>query len=115
MGTSLAPDALRLLGLARRAGAVAVGAEAVREAVRAGDARLVVMAGDASPVQLEKIRKAMRAHSIPQAILGDRDALGAAVGCAPLSAVAVVSDSFAKRLLSELGRERDESGGDLEA
>ena len=104
MGTSLAVSALRLLGLARRAGAVAVGIEAVRRSVEAGEARLVLTAEDASSVQLEKVWKAMRDRAIPRAILGDRDALGAAVGAASASAVAVTNDSFADRLLEELSR-----------
>lgn len=115
-GTSLAPSTSGLLGLARRAGAVAPGIEAVRRAIQAGEARLVLTAEDASSVQLDKIRKTMRDRAIPQAILGDRDALGAAVGVASLSAVAVTDDSFAERLLAELRRAEGESREeDLEA
>jgi hypothetical protein len=50
---------MQLLGLARRAGGVATGTEAVRDAVRRGQARLVLLAGDASPVQLDKVEKAL--------------------------------------------------------
>ena len=41
---------MQLLGLARRAGAVAPGTEAVRQAIRGGHARLVLFAADASQV-----------------------------------------------------------------
>jgi len=92
------PEALRLLGLARRAGAVAPGTEAVRRAIREGEARLVLMAGDASGVQLEKIRTTLRNRPIPQVTLGDRATLGAAIGMARVAAVAVTSSSFAERL-----------------
>ena len=95
---------MRLLGLARRAGAVAPGTEAVRRAIREGEAQLILMAGDASSVQMEKIRTTLHDRAIPQAVLGDRDTLGAAVGLAPLSAVAVTSVSLADRLLAELKR-----------
>ena len=61
------------------------------------------MAWDASSVQLKKIRTTLHDRGIPQAVLGDRDMLGAAVGLAPLSAVAVTSVSLADRLLAELG------------
>ena len=64
----------RLLGLARRAGAVAPGTEAVRRAIRVGEARLVLMAGDASRTQLDKIRRTLHDRPIPQAHLGNRDA-----------------------------------------
>ena len=101
-GTSHRRKAYRLLGLARRAGEVAPGTEAVRRAIREGEAQLVLMAGDASRVQLDKIRTTLHDRAIPQAVLGDRDTLGAAVGMAPLSAVAVTSASFAGQLLEEL-------------
>jgi ribosomal protein L7Ae-like RNA K-turn-binding protein len=94
---------MQLLGLARRAGAVATGTEAVRQAVRAGQARLVLLAGDASPVQLEKVEKALSRRATPRARLGDRASLGAAVGHAPLSAVAVTSASLAEQVVVELG------------
>jgi ribosomal protein L7Ae-like RNA K-turn-binding protein len=98
----------RLLGLARRAGAVAPGTDAVRRAIREGEARLVLMARDASSVQMEKVRTTLHDRAIPQAVLGDRDTLGAALGLAPLSAVAVTSAPLAERLLRELEAGRGE-------
>ena len=104
MGTSRRRSAYRLLGLARRAGAVAPGTAAVRRAIREGEAQLILLAKDASGVQLGKIQTTLHDRTIPQATLGDRDTLGAAVGLAPLSAVAVTSVSLADRLLAELQR-----------
>ena len=111
MGTSPRIEVLRLLGLARRAGAVAPGTEAVRRAIREGEAQLILMAEDASSVQLKKIRTTLHDRSIPQAVLGDRDTLGSALGLAPLSAVAVTNDSFAQRLLAEIEERADENSG----
>lgn len=96
------PEAFQMLGLARRAGAVAPGTDATRRAIRRGDARLVLMAGDASGVQLDKIRKELSNRPIPHVTLGDRATLGAAVGKAPLAAVAVTDESLATRLLQDL-------------
>ena len=96
-------DALQLLGLARRAGSVAPGTDAARRAVRAGEARLILMAGDASSVQLDKIRSVLKNRPIPRGTLGDRAMLGAAVGRGPVSAVAVTADSFAEQLSAKLG------------
>jgi ribosomal protein L7Ae-like RNA K-turn-binding protein len=107
-----ARSALRLLGLARRAGAVAPGTEAVRRAIREGEARLILFATDASSVQLEKIRTTLHDRSIPRAVLGDRHTLGAAIGFAELSAVAITDRSFAQRLVAELDGSTDEGGGD---
>ena len=95
-------ETLRLLGLARRAGAVAPGTDATRRAIRRGEARLVLMAGDASRVQLDKIRKELSNRPIPQVILGDRATLGAAIGKAPVAALAVTDESLATRMLQDL-------------
>jgi len=103
-------DVLRLLGLARRAGAVVPGTVPARRAVLRGEARLILMAGDASSVQLDKIRSALRNRPIPQGTLGDRAMLGAAVGRGRISALAVTSASFADRLLEVL-----ELGGGAES
>lgn len=107
-----ANSALRLLGLARRAGAVAPGTDAVRRAIREGDARLILVARDASSVQLEKIRTTLHDRSIPQAVLGDRNTLGAAVGFARLTAVAVTDRALADRLVAELETAGHEGGSD---
>ena len=94
---------MQLLGLARRAGALAPGTEAVRHAIRGGQSRLVLFATDASQVQLDKIGRTLHGREIPTARLGNRNALGAAVGLAPLSAVAVTSAPLAEQMVAELG------------
>ena len=100
----------QLLGLARRAGAVAPGTEAVRRAVRIGKAHVVLMARDASQTQMDKIRTTLRGRTVPQVSLGDRNALGAAVGLSALSAVAVTSAPLAEQVLAELDRSGTEEG-----
>ncbi len=105
-------SALRLLGLARRAGAVAPGTDSVRRAIRDGEALLILMAEDASSVQLKKLRTTRDDGSIPRVTLGDRATLGAAVGMAALSAVAVTQESFATRLVEELEGSEDEGSMD---
>jgi ribosomal protein L7Ae-like RNA K-turn-binding protein len=105
-------SALRLLGLARRAGAVAPGTDAVRRAIREGEARLVLIAGDASSTQVAKVRTTMHDKAIPQVILGDRNTLGAALGLGPLTAVAVTSGSLAEKLVRELEVPRTEGSTD---
>jgi predicted RNA-binding protein YlxR (DUF448 family) len=57
----LARSALGALGLARKAGAVALGATKVESAVRSGEALLVLHADEASPDGLRKITQARRA------------------------------------------------------
>jgi ribosomal protein L7Ae-like RNA K-turn-binding protein len=106
-------DVLAILGLARRAGEVSGGTAAVRQAIRDGRAKLVVMAADASDTQLDKIRSTIHNRTIPRVCLGDRNTLGAAIGSAPVAAVAVTSASLADRLLKELDQAR--AGGTPDA
>lgn len=89
---------LSLLGLAQRAGAVVRGGEATRKAIQKGQARLVVMAEDASPAQLEKILKTMTQRSLPGGYVPSRAQLGDALGAGPLSAVAITKASFATQV-----------------
>lgn len=109
MGSGRADEALRLLGLARRAGGVATGTDASRRALREGQARLILVAGDASDVQLDKIRHFLKKRAIPWGTLGDRTTLGAALGRGPVSAVAITVPSLAQALQRLLG---DEAGGE---
>jgi len=89
--------------LARRAGALAYGTGSTRRALKEGRARLILFAQDASDTQREKVMKLLRHGTTPRATLGTREALGSAVGSAPVSAVAVTDRGFAKELLARLG------------
>jgi ribosomal protein L7Ae-like RNA K-turn-binding protein len=91
-----------LLGLARRAGGVATGTDAVREAIRDGRARLVLTASDASPVQTGKVRRTLAGHPVPHVSWGSRAELGAAVGMSSLSAVAVTHAKLADQMAEAL-------------
>ena len=114
MNGSPGTEVLGLLGLARRAGAVVSGTEAARNAIRQGEARLVFMAEDAADQQLEKVRRTLVNRPIPQAILGDRAILGAAVGRGPVSVVAVTGASFAKQMRRLLDLTGDGVTGEAE-
>jgi len=98
MGTSRRAEALALLGIARRAGAVVKGTDATRRALRTGDARLVIAAEDGSETQLKKVLPLASARGVPWRKLGNRDELGAAVGSGPLAVVAVTHPGFAEQL-----------------
>lgn len=92
------PEDLSFLGLANRAGAVERGTEAARQALRRGEACLVLVARDSSEQQKQKVIKLSRAQGVPNVEIADRAALGAAVGRGPLTAVAVTDASFASEL-----------------
>ena len=108
--TATTPDAaLRMLGIATRAGAVIPGTGRVREAVRDGRVRLVLLASDASRNSRDKLEPLLRAVGTPFGVIADRAALGAAVGRAPLSAVGVTDAALADRI-GELSRPRADTG-----
>lgn len=98
-------DAFRILGLARRAGALALGSEAVRSALRAAQVRLLIVASDAARGQVGRIEKLAGHGQVPCRTLGTRAELGSAVGGPPLSAVGVTLEGLAVRLLEELDAE----------
>lgn len=109
------PDALRILGLARRAGAVALGAEAVREGLRRDGFALVLLAVDAAPGQAMKVERLLRHGDVRWRRYGTRLELGAAVGGPPLAAIGVTRSGFADRLLEELDAEAGSREGEPRA
>jgi ribosomal protein L7Ae-like RNA K-turn-binding protein len=89
-------EIMRLLGLARRAGALVVGTAGVRVALRRGNLELVVVAGDRSRRTEEKVvrlahGKAVRVVSGPNAI-----ELGRRLGRETVQAVGVIDPQLAK-------------------
>lgn len=91
-----------MVGLAARAGAVIPGTERVREAARSGNLHVVLVASDLSDNSRDKLLPLLDARQIPYAIVSDRDALGGAVGRAPLSALGITEKKLAERVLALL-------------
>jgi ribosomal protein L7Ae-like RNA K-turn-binding protein len=103
MGKSRRAEALALLGIARRAGAVVKGVDATRRGLRKGDVRLVLVSADASETQLAKVVPLAKAGGIPVIRTAEGAELGAALGEGALSAVGVTGHSFVKQLQKLLG------------
>jgi ribosomal protein L7Ae-like RNA K-turn-binding protein len=91
-----------MLGMATRAGAVVPGTERVREAARAGTLQLALVAADASANSRGKLLPLLEARGIAHVVQFERWELGAAVGRGPLSAVGVMDQALAVRLLALL-------------
>ena len=98
----LARRALDTLGLARRAGQVAVGFEQVRLSLRAGTAAVLVTATDAAADGRRKLRGL--APQLPLITAFTSTELGAALGRESLMHVAVAPGGLAQRLLRDVGR-----------
>ena len=111
MGVPPPADALGLLGLARRAGAVTPGAGATRRALGAGAVRLVLVATDASETQRKKVRGRAHGAGVPVEAVAPRAVLGRALGRTELSVAGVTDRSFARRLQEKLSPARGRREG----
>jgi ribosomal protein L7Ae-like RNA K-turn-binding protein len=96
-GRSPERQLLDLLGLASRAGKVVSGTDPVRQGVRDGEVRLVLLAADASPTQHAKLIPLLEARGIQGVRLLSRDRIGAAIGRGPVAAVGLADPNFTRR------------------
>ena len=94
--------ALDCLGLARRAGQVAMGFEQVRALLRSSAAAVLLAAADSSPDGRGKLRRL--APDLPVITAFSKAELGAALGRERLVHVAVAPGRLAERLLSYIRR-----------
>ncbi len=92
---------LTLLGLALRAGKVAVGEEPVRLALQERAARVVFLAGDASERTRRKVEPKLGAVPLRE-IAPSKTALGRALGRESCALCAVTDQGFAQGLLRRL-------------
>ena len=103
--------ALALLGIARRAGRVALGTRAVGSAAGRGQVALLFVAGDASNNLWARLgAEALRA---PRITVPGREALGRALGRPDVAVAAVTDQRLARRVLDEWHDLSRASGGSL--
>lgn len=95
--------ALDALGLALRAGRAVVGTRSVADAARAGELELVVWAEDASGNARGRISGTLRDAAPVEVTLGDRGALGDAVGRGPVVVVGVSDPGLARKIAGLAG------------
>jgi ribosomal protein L7Ae-like RNA K-turn-binding protein len=93
--------ALSRLGLAMRAGKLVTGDEAVMKAVRSGEAKLVVLARDASENTGKKLADKCRSYGVPLVVGFNRQALGAAIGKQERVVLAVTDQRFADMIADD--------------
>jgi ribosomal protein L7Ae-like RNA K-turn-binding protein len=89
---------LSRLGLAMRAGKLISGEETVLKAVRSGEAKLVLLAGDASENTAKKISDKCNSYNVQLLIGFTRFELGSAVGKPERVLFAVTDRGFADML-----------------
>ncbi len=103
--------AFGLIGLAKKAGRLALGEAAVKDAVRFGKAKLVIIAEDASDNTKKSITDSCKYYNVKYYITAAKDSLGHAVGNKFNAAIAVVDDGFAKSI--EKCLQQSIYGGDI--
>lgn len=89
---------LTTLGLARRAGRVAIGTRAVQQAAAAGELRAVILAADAGPGARKRLQGVLRAGGVDVLSVGSRRRLGRALGRDDLVVAGVTDEGFAALL-----------------
>ena len=97
---------LRLLGIARRAGSLIAGSEAVKDAARSGSLRAVVFARDASANAVRRIAPSVERQGVRWSACGDRTTLGASLGKGPIAVVGITDASLARAVLGRLEARR---------
>jgi ribosomal protein L7Ae-like RNA K-turn-binding protein len=111
-GRSAEAEVLRLAGLARRAGRLAIGTSAVRQATRSGALHAVLFASDATENARDRLAGGLAAAGVPTATCGDRETLGLAVGRPGVVVIGIMEPHLARRALDALGGERPGRAGD---
>lgn len=94
----------QLLGLANRARKVVSGQEPVLNEIRKRNAKLVIIATDASETTKKTIQDKCLHYHVYCVQMGDRDSLGQAIGKEQRVALAVTDEGFAAKLLIKLGQ-----------
>lgn len=86
------------IGLARKAGAVAMGEPLSEQAVKRGKAQLVLVTRDASENTKKKIETALFGRNVLMLKFGDKEMLGKMLGKAFLSVIAITDVGFSERI-----------------
>ena len=108
----LKPDKfLNMLGLAKRAGKIAVGTPMVTAAVRSKTALLVLLTSDAAPNAVKRITDSCNSHEIRlMSVHYTKGELAAAIGSSgEVAAVALLDHNFTKAILKLRETEKTET------
>lgn len=92
---------LSMIGLATKARAVVSGEFSVEKAVKAGKARLVMIADDASDRTKKNFKDSCAYYKIPLVIYKDKETLGHSMGKQFRASLAILDSGFADSLLKK--------------
>ena len=97
---------LMSLGLASRAGKLVSGEQMTETAVRSGQARLVILASDASENTRRHFENQCHYYGVPIVYAESREVLGQAIGKVFRASAAVTDDNFASLITRQMKNER---------
>jgi len=100
------------LGLATKAGKVVSGEEACERVIKAGKAKLVIVADDASERTKRKFKSICNYNGVKLKFFGEKIFLGKFIGKEARSVIAVLGKEFAERLGEMIEGINIESGGE---
>lgn len=89
-----------LIGLAKRAGKVISGADAVIDSVRSGKAFVVICAGDSSEATKKKLADKCAFYNAKVICVSSGEALGNAIGKNLCAALSIVDKNFADGIMN---------------
>jgi ribosomal protein L7Ae-like RNA K-turn-binding protein len=92
------PKVAQMLGLAMRARKVITGEELVIQAVRGGQAKLVLLAADASANTTKKVTDKCSHYQVPCYTVADRYELGRAIGKDSRVSLAITDSKMAESI-----------------
>lgn len=90
------------LGLATRARKLVTGEETVLKAIRSGEAKLVILAEDASEGTRKKFNDKCTSYGVPILEYGNRESLGASIGKEARVSIAITDEGFVQMLRKSL-------------
>ncbi len=93
---------LQLLGLATRAGKTVTGESLSVKAVQSQEAKVVIVASDASDNTKKLFRDKTSFYNVPMFELSDKEQLGKAVGKMTRASIVVIDDGFAQSIIKLL-------------
>ena len=102
---------LGLIGLAKRAGKISSGEPICKDKIKSGDARLVIIAEDASDNTKKSLTNSCKYYNSPYVIFFSKEQLGCFCGGGFKSAVAVCDKGFAEAILKKLGENGEKGQG----
>lgn len=95
-------NALRMVGIATKAGRTASGEFMTENAVKSGKAALVILAGDASDNTKKKFKNMCEFYDVPIRIYSTKDELGHAMGKEFRASMAVTDKGLAQTIMKKM-------------